>query len=382
MVVFRAVFSARKTCRCSLNAEEFFKLDCKNCEKYCLKPFKVLKFREKYGTIESKKAAAGLPRRQNRKPTMNTVKTKAYAKINLTLDIAGEANGYHLLDSFVASLDLYDLVVVRKRKDKLISVTMHGMGSEGIPPEENNAVKAGEAFVERFGTAGANIDVYKNIPIGGGLGGSSADAAGVLGGMAKLYGISDSEALGALADRLGSDTRYMLKGGFCRMQGRGEKLSPLPAKGKKLYFLLVCPKSSVSACECYREYDKIRALHPSENKNTQRCIDAFLDGNIEGVGRYLTNALYDSAAKLNEDVEKALSEAKSFSPLGAAMTGSGSCAAALFETKELCEWAKSRYRGKFRTYVAETVVPDEKRKPFRSPFFLSREEKEETERHS
>ena len=178
---------------------------------------------------------------------MNTAKIKSYAKINLTLDIVGEANGYHLLDSFVASLDLYDLVVVRKRKDKLISVTMRGMGSEGISPEENNAAKAGEAFVERFGTSGANIAVYKNIPLGAGLGGSSADAAGVLNGMAKLYGISDSEALGALADRLGSDTRYMLKGGFCRMQGRGEKLFPLPAKGKKLYFFLICPKSSVSA---------------------------------------------------------------------------------------------------------------------------------------
>ena len=90
---------------------------------------------------------------------MNTAKIKSYAKINLTLDIVGEANGYHLLDSFVASLDLYDLVVVRKRKDKLISVTMRGMGSEGISPEENNAAKAGEAFVERFGTSGANIAV-------------------------------------------------------------------------------------------------------------------------------------------------------------------------------------------------------------------------------
>ena len=97
------------------------------------------------------------------------------------------------------------------------------------------------------------------------------------------------------------------------------------------------------------------------------------------MGRYLTNALYEPAARLNEEVKKALSEARSFSPLGAAMTGSGSCAAALFETKELCEWAKSRYRGKFRTYVAGTVIPEEKRKLFRSPFFLSKEERDGTE---
>ena len=152
---------------------------------------------------------------------MNTVKIKSYAKVNLTLDVTGRAGGYHLLDSFVASVDLFDLVCVRKRKDKLVSVTMHGMDGEGIPPERNNAFKAGEAFVGRFSTAGADVTVYKNIPMGAGLGGSSADAAGVLNAMAKLYGIDDKAALGELADALGSDTRYMLDGGFCRMRGRG-----------------------------------------------------------------------------------------------------------------------------------------------------------------
>lgn len=107
------------------------------------------------------------------------------------------------------------------------------------------------------------------------------------------------------------------------MQGRGEKLFPLPAKGKKLYFFLICPKSSVSAGDCYREYDKGGNLYAPEEKNTQKCIDAFLDGKTEDVGRYLTNALYEPATRLNEEVEKALSEARSFSPLGAAMTGSG-----------------------------------------------------------
>ena len=95
---------------------------------------------------------------------MNTVKIKSYAKVNLTLDVTGRAGGYHLLDSFVASVDLFDLVCVRKRKDKLVSVTMHGMDGEGIPPERNNALKAGEAFVGRFSTAGADVTVYKNIP--------------------------------------------------------------------------------------------------------------------------------------------------------------------------------------------------------------------------
>jgi 4-diphosphocytidyl-2C-methyl-D-erythritol kinase len=82
-------------------------------------------------------------------------------------------------------------------------------------------------------------------------------------------------------------------------------------------------------------------------------------------------------------VEKAYDEAKSFSPLGVTMSGSGSCVFAMFETKELCEWAKSRYKGKFRTYVVKTIIPDytsaakKTAKAWRNPFVLSEEEMEE-----
>ncbi|MBQ4268054.1 MAG: 4-(cytidine 5'-diphospho)-2-C-methyl-D-erythritol kinase, partial [Clostridia bacterium] len=95
---------------------------------------------------------------------MNSVKIKSYAKINLTLEIVGEKDGYHLLESLVASVDLYDLIALKKRKDGLCSVTMKGLGSESIPPEENNALKAAELFVATFGTKGADITVFRNIP--------------------------------------------------------------------------------------------------------------------------------------------------------------------------------------------------------------------------
>ena len=187
---------------------------------------------------------------------MATVKIKAHAKINLTLEITGVEGGFHILDSLVASLDLHDTVLLKKRKDKLSSITMKGLGSENIPPEQNNALKAAEAFLQKFGTNGVDITVYKNIPLGGGLGGSSADVCGVLRGMAKLYKIDDEAGLGEIADTLGSDTRYMLKGGFARMQGRGDKLSFLDID-EELHFLLLCPKSSVSAKACYKKYDEL-----------------------------------------------------------------------------------------------------------------------------
>ena len=308
------------------------------------------------------------------------VKIKSYAKINLTLEILGVEGGYHLLDSLVASVDMFDLIVLKKRKDKLSRVVMKGMGSESIPPEKNVALKAAELFSETFSKGGAEITVYKNIPIGAGLGGSSADAAGVLNGMAKLYGVEDREKLKALADSLGSDTGYMLSGGFARMQGRGEKVTPLKID-QKLHFLLLCPPEGVSSKACYQKYDELPRTLEWKESSTERFIAALRQNNVNEAGRYLMNDLFVPALHLNQNVETAKREALSFSPLGATMTGSGSGVIALFETKELCEWAKSRYKGKFRAYVVSTLTPDytktRKTIAFRNPFVLSEEEIEE-----
>ncbi len=305
---------------------------------------------------------------------MNSVKLKSYAKVNLTLEIVGLENGYHMLDSLVCSIDVFDTLILKKRKDALSSVTMHGLGSESIPPEKNNALKAAEVFSERFCTNGADITVFKDIPIGAGLGGSSADISGVLNGMAKLYGIEDKAALKELADSLGSDTGFMLTGGFARMQGRGEKVTPISVD-TTLNMLLLCPSSSVSAGACYRAYDESGINSRNRAPITEAAIAALTQKTQNDVGRYVMNDLFEPAASLNDDVKTAYEELLSFSPLGVVMTGSGSCVIGLFETKELCQWAQSRYKGKFKAIVAKSVLPDyERKKRWRNPFKLSDEE--------
>lgn len=278
---------------------------------------------------------------------MFATKVKSYAKVNLSLNINGAANGYHLIDSVVVPIDLCDTVRAKPRRDSLINVYMHGMGSESIPPEKNNAVKAGEAFAAAFGTRGADIEIYKDIPIGGGLGGSSADAAGVLNALAKMYKVTDRAALKAVADSLGSDTGYMLGGGFARITGRGERVEPLA--GMPLHMLLILPASSVSAGECYREYD---AAPDALRTDSARLAGALAAGDFAGVAQNIYNALAAPACRLNADVAEALEQAAAFSPSACGVSGSGSAVFALFESEELCRWAESRYRGKFRTRVA------------------------------
>ena len=302
---------------------------------------------------------------------MNTARVTAYAKLNLTLDITGREEGYHLLDSLVCSVDLSDLIVARRRKDGLVNVYMHGMGSEEIDPGRNNAFRAAEAFAKAFGTPGADITVYKNIPVGAGLGGSSADAAGAINALAKLYGVTDRAALRTLAAECGSDTAYMLDGGFARMRGRGDEIEPLEGC-PRLYFLLICPESGVSAGQCYAEWDK---LSLAGGDRTAAAIDALRAGEKEVFGSLIGNDLYPAAANLNADAARALEEAKSFSPLGAGMTGSGSAAFAYFENAEFCAWAKSRYRGRYRTLCVKTAEPNKKGTGWRNPFVLSDEER-------
>lgn len=301
---------------------------------------------------------------------MITATVKSYAKLNLTLDITGVENGYHNLDSLVCTIDICDTLFLKKRKDTLVNVYMRGKGSENIPPERNNAVKAGEAFVKEFSTCGADITILKEIPIGGGLGGSSADIAGVLNGLAKLYGVEkEYPRLKRIADSLGSDSGYLLSGGFARIQGRGEKVTKVQAS-TPLHFLLIEPKNGVSAKDCFMRYDE-------EGKNylptTQQALDLLQKGDIKNLSALLKNDLQSSACSLCNDVKIAIEEGESFSPLSCVMTGSGSCVFLLFENEEFCRWAKSRYRGKFKVRLVKSVEPNQKQQK-NSLYSLTEEE--------
>lgn len=282
---------------------------------------------------------------------MNYARVKAYAKINLTLDVLGAAGGYHMLDSVVASIDIYDLVTAKKRRDNLVTVTMRGMGSETIPPERNNALKAAERFVKNFETCGADITVHKNIPMGAGLGGSSADVAGVLNALAKLYDVEDFVALKTIADGLGSDCGYMLKGGFARLNGRGEKVKPIDTD-LTLYIGLLIPDTGVSTAECFALSDRFR----SENFDSNAAENALTKGDLNGLGASLSNGLFNAAKRLNPDIEEAFEFLKSFDPVGVNMTGSGSAVYAIFENDQFLSYAQSRNNTKYKFIVTKTVT--------------------------
>ncbi|MBQ7340178.1 MAG: 4-(cytidine 5'-diphospho)-2-C-methyl-D-erythritol kinase [Clostridia bacterium] len=239
------------------------------------------------------------------------LKKKINAKLNLTLDILGVENSFHTLKSLVCEINLGDTIKVKKRKDKNISVKVKGHPE--LNGEKNNAFISARAFMEEFNTQGVDIVIDKKIPIGGGLGGSSADIAGVLLLMKELFDID--KGVEELASRLGSDVNYMMKGGYAVIEGKGQIVNSFDCE-KRLYFILLPSLSEVSAKACYEKHDSLNVKSPD---CTDKAKEYLIKGDIETLKKVMKNDLYTPARNLLPDIDN------NMAILGenAFMTGSG-----------------------------------------------------------
>lgn len=156
------------------------------------------------------------------------MKVKAFAKINLTLDIVGKRNdGYHYVDMIMQTVSLYDEITVNLNSTGAVSVTSTDSSLGG---ENDITYKAARLFFDAVDNSnvGADISVIKHIPAAAGLGGGSSDAAAVICALNKLCSDPlDYYKISALCLKLGADVPYFVKGGTVRVTGIGEKFEPL-----------------------------------------------------------------------------------------------------------------------------------------------------------
>lgn len=254
---------------------------------------------------------------------MKSIAIKAYAKINLCLNINGkdEESGYHMIDTVMQTIDLFDTVIITAREDTLC--TSEIIGAE---IEADNALKAAELFCAVFETNGVDIKIVKRIPVGSGLGGSSTDAAAVLKGMSLLYNISTME-LPALAKELGSDTVFFLKEGLARCTGRGdivERLPPLP----QLFALVILDTSGISTAEAYSVYDTLKPV-PIKCELIMKNLHDLKDTKI-----IPTNSLLNASQSLNPIITEQLRALNDRNAIMIAMSGSGSAVFSLYTDLE------------------------------------------------
>ena len=257
---------------------------------------------------------------------MKTAKLKINAKINLTLEVLGLENGYHKLSSVVASINFRDKITVRKRTDDLITLKEYGIKA-GCPIPENNACKTAERVMKSFGVSGVDITIKKGIPVGAGLGGSSADIAGVLKCMEKLYGVPATKQ----SSEIGSDTAYMVNGGYALMQGRGEMVTPIACK-KPLYLITAFCNGGVNTGKCFALYDE----NPTTENDgaSEKVFSLMQKGEVLSAVKYFSNDLTESAVKLNADIEKNLALLKTTTAKSVVMTGAGSCVFGVFTSRK------------------------------------------------
>ena len=278
------------------------------------------------------------------------MKIKAYAKINISLDIIGkrETDGYHLLRMIMQNIDLYDEIIVEKNnKDIIIECNKNY-----VPTDSRNlAYKAAIAFKERYNIAeGVKIKIFKNIPVSAGLAGGSTDAATVLKIMNKLFEVNASdEELMELGLKLGADVPYCIKGGTALCEGIGEIITPLnPFKNKII--VLVKPSFGVSTKEVYKNFnmEKVKK-HPE----TEELIKAMDEDNLRYVAYNMKNLLENVTLKKHKVLIDLKEEMNKYGAINSMMSGSGPTVFAFFDdmlkAQKCFEKMKEKYNEVFLT---------------------------------
>ena len=259
---------------------------------------------------------------------MEKIILTANAKINLTLDITGlRDDGYHVMDMIMQSVNLYDTITIKKTAQPFKITT----NIRYLPTDRrNSAYKAAEALAEFAGIKlfDCSIHINKIIPSQAGLGGGTADAAAVLFGLNRLYGLSlSAERLLELAPAIGADVPFCLTGGTARVGGIGEMIKPLkPLAG--CFFLIAMPRFGNSTRRAFAQYD---ACPPTLHPKTDLMAAAIEAGDIKSIAPLCCNVFEDIID--TDDAKKLRADMMASGALTACTTGSGSAVYGIFETR-------------------------------------------------
>lgn len=286
---------------------------------------------------------------------MNEIKEKAWAKLNISLDVLGRrGDGYHDMAMVMQTVSLADEITISPAPG------ISGIRAESdlnfIPGDERNlAVKAAGCFFRETGIPPEPmlISIRKSIPVGAGLAGGSADAAAVLRGLNREFGSPlDREGLLAAAGKTGSDVAFCTLGGTALAEGRGEKLTSLPPMPACSY-VIAMPSFSISTPELFRRLDGKRIrCHP----DTAGLVRAVREGDLAGVCRRLYNVFEDVEDRRMRTVSEIRGRLTDCGAMGAIMTGTGSAVFGVFTRREAAEAAAAELKKECRfTAVCENV---------------------------
>lgn len=284
---------------------------------------------------------------------MITLEEKAYAKLNLTLDVLGKReDGYHELESVMQQITLCDDIEIDVETGEDWKVECDW---EEIPTDVSNlAWKAAGVFYRSIGKdpQGITIRIKKRIPMQAGLAGGSADAAAVLRALNRHEGAPYTlEELSHLGAKVGSDVPFCVFGGTALAKGRGEKLERLPSM-PQCYYCIVKPDFSVSTPELFAKMDEEeQILHP----NTQGMLQALQQGDLMHVAGHVFNSMEAVVVKEYPEILVIKDTLDSCGASGYAMTGSGSAVFGIFDAFDLAAMASMQMMDRYKTYISTNL---------------------------
>lgn len=268
------------------------------------------------------------------------MKVKAFAKINLCLDVLRrKENGYHEVEMVMTNVDIFDVLEIKELEEKKILLKSY---NTDLAMDESNLIYKAIALLQKETgkTFGVEVLLEKNIPMEAGMAGGSADAAATLKAVNELFklGVSDERLL-ELGASLGADIPFCIMGGTVLASGIGEKLrrlSPLP----KMKLLIVKPKAGLSTKKVYESLDidglnKAGFIHKDVGEMVSVIESDEADKTkIEKIAGRLNNILEVPSIRLLPLIEDIKQKMLDNNCLGALMSGSGTAIFGIYENDE------------------------------------------------
>lgn len=274
-----------------------------------------------------------------------SVRVRAPGKINVFLEVGDvKDDGYHDVATAYQAVSLYEEMTATAADDITLEVSARGpVDIDGVPTDDRNlAVRAARLLAETAGIdRGVHLSIVKAVPVAGGMGGGSADAAAALVACDALWGLGmPTSELARLAAQLGADVPFALLGGTAVGTGRGDELSPALARGR-FDWVLVPNEIGMSTPVVYGELDAHRERHavdigpaPRVPAVAPEVLHALRQGDAEMLAASLRNDLQAPALHLRPDLARVLERGESSGALAGLVSGSGPTLAFLAADEE------------------------------------------------
>jgi 4-diphosphocytidyl-2-C-methyl-D-erythritol kinase len=276
----------------------------------------------------------------------------APAKVNLVLEVLGKQGDYHRISSIVQSIDLCD--VLNFQPDEAIGFECAEPGLK----RDNLVTRAATLLKESTKcNLGARIELRKHIPWGVGLGGGSSDAAATLLALNELWGLElPLSELVHLASKLGSDVPFFIHKGTALVEGKGEKVTPLPSLPSTCFVLLVPPLPKISG-KTKQMYNNLHAAYFTEGQFVQQALSSLRQGKMIGPG-LMFNVFEKVAFDFFPGLDRYRKTLKEAGAPGVYLAGSGPCLFTFFSSeKKAGELFARLKKQRLECYLASSFPP-------------------------